>query len=435
MTNESTTRTLLMIGQSHRTTPIALREEIGIPEVEAENAIAALAETTGIMEVAVLSTCNRTEIYAVTSTDYEGGVAMLEEYLAGHSARALPEIAPHLYRFEGADAARQLFLVVAGMDSMMVGESQIVGQVKDAFQLAGDRGTTGTILKRLFHHALEAGKRVRTETTIAEGAVSVASAAVSVVRRVFDRFESRAALIIGAGETAELAAKSLAQFGFGSIWITNRTPERARELATRVGGQAILWEELSARLSKADAVFACTAATTPLIDVAMIRTVRSERSPRRGPLFLVDLAVPRNIDPAVRDSDGVFLYDLDDLQSMIEQNQERRSLAARQGETIIDEEALRFDRWLLSLGAGESIRLLRHKWERIHHAELDRIAKNLKPEERERMARFSHNVLKKILHGPTVRLRDVAGMKRNGDPDHEKSLRELFDLASDEDDS
>ncbi|NNE09840.1 MAG: glutamyl-tRNA reductase, partial [Gemmatimonadetes bacterium] len=234
---------------------------------------------------------------------------------------------------------------------------------------------------------------------------------------------------------AELAAKSLAHFGFGTIWIMNRTPERAGELAARVGGEAVLWEELHAKLGRADAVFACTAATTPLIDVSMIKKIKSDRSHRRGPLFLVDLAVPRNIDPRVRKSDGVFLYDLDDLQSMIEQNQKRRSLAAQEGKTIIDGEALKFDRWLLSLGAGESIRLLRSKWERIHHAELDRMTKNLGPDERERMARFSHNVLKKILHGPTVRLRDVAGMKRNGHPDYEKSLRELFDLVSDEDDS
>lgn len=435
MANESTTRTLLMIGQNHRTTPIALREEIGIPEAEAENALAVLRATEGVEEVAILSTCNRSEIYAVTNTNYEQGVTLLEDYLAGQSTRSRAEIAPHLYRFEGADAARQLFLVVAGMDSMMIGESQIVGQVKGAFQRAGECGATGAILKRLFHHALEAGKRVRTDTTISEGAVSVASAAVSVVRRVFDRFESRAALIIGAGETAELAAKSLAHFGFGKIWIMNRSPERATELAGRVGGEAILWEELAAKLGQADAVFACTAATTPLIDVSLIRTASAERSHRRGPLFLVDLAVPRNIDPRVRESDSVFLYDLDDLQAMIEKNQKRRSQAAVQGRAIVDEEALKFDRWLLSLGAGESIRLLRNKWEGIHRAELDRIAKNLNPDERERMARFSHNVLKKILHGPTVRLRNGAGMSQNGDPDHEKTLRELFDLISEEDDS
>ncbi len=418
---------LIMTGQNHRTTPVEIRERLAFDEERAREAIRILRDGKGIHECVVISTCNRSEVYAVTDAE-EKGLETLESLYRGMFDVDPSLLASSLYRKSEAEAVRQLFTVTAGLDSMVLGEPQIFGQVKDSFALASSAGATRILLNRLFAHAFEVGKRVRTETAVGAGAVSVSFAAVEVVRSIFDRLDTRTAVVIGAGEAGVLAAKHLKGVGVRSIVVLNRTFERAAHLAGEVGGTARRFEELEESIAGADVVISCTSAPQPILTVPVVKPAVRRR--KNAPLFLIDLAVPRDIDPAVGKLAGLFLYDVDDLKVVVDRNRKKREEEAEKARKIIAEETALFHRWLASLDTTDTIRKLRGRFNAIGEAEVLRFTRNLPEERREELRRFTRGLLNKILHHPTVRLKKLA--EGGGDPNDQRLVRDLFHLDDEE---
>jgi glutamyl-tRNA reductase len=401
---------LILVGLSHKTAPIEIRERLTFPAHRQAEALAALTSDPAVAEAVIISTCNRTEIYAVASV--EGGVDAVIDFMAEFHSLDRHELVRSLYINHGESVVRHLFRVVASLDSMVIGEAQILGQVKEAYDHALNNGGTGKVFNKLFRQSFEVGKRVRTETEIGENAVSISYAAIELAKKVFDTLEGRTILVLGAGKMSELTAKHLVSQGVKSVLVANRTFERARELAERFNGEAIRYDDLYERMRDADIVISSTAATHYVITKDHV--AQSMRGRGGRPLFLIDIAVPRDIEPAVNELGNVFLYDIDDLSGVVESNLEERMREARRAELIIDEEFSAFSRWRESLEVQPTVAAIRARADLIRRSELEKACKrlgSLSEKELQTIDALTCAIVNKMLHGPTQRLKHAAEAK------------------------
>jgi glutamyl-tRNA reductase len=417
---------ILVLGVSHRTAPLGLREQLALTEGRAAGVLNALVSEEPISEAAALSTCNRTELYLVSTDSVEAEAAGLG-VLAREAGIRPTELLGPLYSLRGTEAARHLYRVTAGLDSMIVGEAEIQGQVKRAYELALVEGATGPILNRAFRGALAAGKRARTETAVGEKGVSIPSVAVELAQRTLGDLSARRVLLIGAGETAELTARSLAARGSDAVFIANRGYNRAISLAQRFGGSAVRIDELPAQLADADIVVSTTNSPHHLIERPELEMIMEQREAR--PLLLIDLAVPRDIDPDCRGIEGVSLHDVDDVQAIVERNASGREAEARRAAAILDSELSRFERWLGSQEVMPTVTGLRERAEAIVSQVLAENAsrwESLSPTDRERVEIMARAIVNRLLHEPTVRIKALAD--REDAYLQVSALRELFGL-------
>ena len=400
---------VVVTGISHKTAPLELREKLALDTDAALRVGRDLLAHAGACEAVALSTCNRTELYTYASDSLAASQAAVTR-LAEQAGVPVPELEPSVYSYSGDAAIAHLFRVTASLDSMVVGEAQIVAQMKSAYQAACEAGSTSVVFNRLFRRALEVGKRVRTETAIGERPVSVSSAAVELALQVFGKFKDHAVLILGAGETSELTATHLKAHGIERILVTNRTYSSAEELARRVGGRAVPFEDLEGHLSAADIVISSTAAPDFVVTRELVERAMKHR--RHRPVFFIDIAVPRDLDPEINRVDNAFLYDIDDLQHVVEQNRHERQKEAAKAEQIVREELDEVRGWLRSLEVVPTIAGLRDSVEQIRRAELDRLGHrlgDLNEEQRQQVEMLTASIVNKILHGPTVRMKEAAG--------------------------
>lgn len=401
---------LTLVGLSHKTAPVEIREKLTFPANRQEDALARLTSSDAVAEAVIVSTCNRTEIYAVTSAGFDGPDAIID-FMADYHDLDRHELVRYLYISQGEAVIKHLFRVVASLDSMVLGEAQILGQVKEAYDHGFTNGACGRVFNKLFRQSFEVGKRVRTETEIGENAVSISYAAIELAKRVFDSLEGRAVLILGAGKMSELTAKHLCANGVEKVLVANRTYERAVELAEKFDGTAIRYEELFDRMSEADIVISSTAATHYVITKDKIAAATKQR---RDPLFLIDIAVPRDIDPACGEVADVFLYDIDDLNGVVSSNLEERMREAERAEVIIAEEMEEFERWLEGMEVVPTVAAIRAKAERIRAEELEKAMKRLgglSEKEAKTVEMLTTSIVNKMLHGPTARLKQSANDK------------------------
>jgi glutamyl-tRNA reductase len=387
---------LMTVGLSHRTAPVAVREKVAFSASGMREALQEARRVPGVREAAILSTCNRTEIYAVCESADD---APLTEFLR-RGAGAL-DLEPHLYSYRHDAAPLHLFRVASGVDSMVLGEGQILGQVREAARLANEESSAGPILRRLFDQAVSCGRRVRGETEIARGAVSVSHMAVELARQIFGNLAGKQILMLGAGETAELTARLMVKFGVSVVAVANRTFERAEALAQAMGGQAVHYDQFPERLLTADIVVSSTAAPHTIITG---ETVREAAQRRRGrPIFFIDLAVPRDVEPSVGDLDNVFLYNMDDLQMLVNDNMEGRRATLDSANAVIAEEAAGYMRWLASLRTAPVVNELQRRFENIRLEEWKRSERRLaglSGSERETVEQMTRAMVKKMLHEP-----------------------------------
>jgi glutamyl-tRNA reductase len=417
---------LLCLGISHKTAPVAVRERLSLTTREAQALCRDLVASDAIREAVAISTCNRTEIYLVG--DPVTAETELLGRLAARAGTRPTELADALYAPRNCDAARQLYRVVSGLESMIVGEAEIQGQTKRAYESALEAGTTGPLTNRLFTAALQTGKRVRSETAIGEGRASVSSVAVGLARDLMGPdLASRDVVIIGAGETSELTAQALAEEGVRTIFVANRRADRARSIAERFGGSVSSLHDLPERLVEADIVVASTASPHAIIGVDELALVMRER--QGAPLLLIDIAVPRDVDPACGELEGVSLYDIDDLQSVVARNRSVREAERVQAEDVVEDEIQRFARWMGQLDVMPTITALREHGEAIVEQVLAENAgrwESASARDRARIEALARSVMQRLLHEPTIRLKSV---DRDGGHGRVQFARELFGLA------
>jgi glutamyl-tRNA reductase len=417
---------LLALGLSHKTAPVALRERVALQEGQAVDFVRALVNGDPIAEAVAISTCNRTELFVVAGDAVAGETAALGALARLGDIRPTELAGSGVYSLRNCDAARHLYRVTSGLESMIVGENEVQGQVRRAYESALGAGTTGPLTNRLFAAALATGKRVRTETALATGPPSLSSVAVELARQVLGDLEDRSVLVLGAGETAELTARPLADRGARPVFVASRRHQRALALAERHGGRAVGFDRLPAELEAADIVVAATASPHAIVGPEELGVVMEARAGR--PLLAIDIAVPRDIDPDCSGLAGVTLYDIDDLQALIARNRSVRKAEARRAEAIIEEEIQRFAKWLGTLDAVPTIAALRRRADEVVEHVLGENAgrwETLSPRDRQRVEAVARSVASRLLHEPTLRL------KRNeGDRAHARLqvLRELFAL-------
>jgi glutamyl-tRNA reductase len=414
---------LVVVGVNHRTAPVEVRERVVFDPARVPEALRELTSLPDVRESIIVSTCNRTELYCVT----ERGEPELGEWLQRYHQLG-SSIHHCLYRHDEMRAVTHAFSVASGLDSMVLGEPQILGQLKDAYRTAQEAGTTGPMLNRLFQAAFSVAKRVRTETQIGANAVSVASAAVSMARTVFSSFDTRTALMVGAGETIALAARHLHADGLRRMIVANRSVDRARELAAEFQGFAISLDEIPSHLREADIVVASTASPNPIITRAM--TASALRARKRRPIFMVDIAVPRDIEPEVAELEDVYLFTIDDLQSVVKENMEGRRQAARQADQMIAAEADRFEMKLRTRDAAPTIRRLRHQAEQAREHTLDQ-ARHMLAAGRsadEVLDFLSATLTNRLIHAPSQRLREAA---ESGDDAIIEAITNIYHLDRD----
>ncbi|MBZ9557236.1 MULTISPECIES: glutamyl-tRNA reductase [unclassified Modicisalibacter] len=402
--------TLLALGINHTTADVAVREQVAFTPTQLEAALTQLKALPAIREAAVLSTCNRTELYCVTESQGEQAVL---DWLGRFHDLPVETLTHCAYHYLDEAAARHLMRVASGLDSMVLGEPQILGQIKEAYQQARLHQGLGGELERLFQHTFAVAKQVRTETGIGENPVSVAYAAVSLASRIFDDFSSSRALLVGAGETIELVARHLREAGIRELIVANRTRERAEHLAGEFGGQAITLGEIPDALGRADIVISSTASPLPILGKGMVE--RALKLRRHRPIFMVDIAVPRDIEPQVGELDDVFLYTVDNLHEVIEENRRHRQVAADQAEELIHQGVGHWQHERRVRGAGDLIRRYREQGEALRQAsEAQALAQLARGEDPEKvLRRLSQQLTNKLLHGPTLRLREASGAERH----------------------
>jgi glutamyl-tRNA reductase len=416
---------LFAVGISHRTAPVELRESVDFARKGVASAIQALSAANVARETVVLSTCNRAEIYA--GADSEAAADSCARFISEYHGVPWDTFSPHVVVYRGGEAAAHLFRVAAGLDSLVVGEPQILGQVKEAFAAASELKATGAVTNRLFTTAFTVGKRVRSETGLGEGAVSVSYAAIALARKIFGRLKGLNVLILGAGEMAKLTATHLRTQGAERITIASRTLASAETLASQLGGRAVPWSDLGGALSSADIVVTATGSPDPVLTRAR---VEEAMRPRRGrPLFIIDIAVPRDVEPAVGGIEQVFLYNIDDLQTIVKENLARRKSEIDRAETIVREEVDRFTSWMHSREVVPTVVALRQQFEAIRQAELRRLEPklaSLPPDARSRVDEITHLLVEKLLVTPTEQLKsapDEAAVTQYAD-----ALNRLFKL-------
>ncbi len=417
---------LVLVGMNHRSAPVEVREGAAL---DGDAALAALTDgLTGplIRELVLISTCNRTELYAHLATaDVAAGAESLIGLLRRHAPNAAFDRS-HLYLLHGEAAVTHLLRVAAGLDSMMLGEGQILAQLRAAHAASAQASASGAVLNRLFQTAFRAGKRARTETEIGQGAVSVSLAAAELAAKICGDLRRRSALVIGAGETGELAARHLTGKGIGRLLIANRTAERASALSERVGAEAVPLEALGRHLSEVDIVVSATGSPEILVTADDVRRAMSARGGRM--LVMIDIAVPRDLDPEIRRIDDVFLHDIDDLQGLVQQNLARRLAEVPSVEKILAEERTGFFGWLEQLELTPTLRDLTRQFERIRRQEVAKQLKRFRQDDHEALELMTRALVKKLLHLPLAQLRAYAA---TGDATRIESVRDLFGLDDD----
>ena len=416
---------LLLLGTSHKTAPLALRERVALTEAAADLFLRDLAVHPEIREAVVLSTCNRTELYVVARDPVEAETTVLG-MLARQAGMRPTELIDGIYSHRNCDAARHLYRVTGGLESMIVGEAEVQGQVKRAYEAALAARTTGPLTNKLFRAALATGKRVRTDTAIGAGGVSVASVAVEAARGALGELGSRHVVIIGAGETAEMTARALSEQGVSTMFVANRRRDRAIALARRFGGDTIAFDALPQELERADIVVASTASPHAIVGADELALVTSARGGR--PLLLLDLAVPRDIDPDCAALPGVTLVDIDGLQAQVARTHSERRIEARRAEGIVEEEIQAFAGWLGTLEVLPTIAALREQADRLVAellAENEQRWENLGERDRERVEAMLRAAVKRLLHEPTQRVKALDSERRHA---RLSLLRELFGL-------
>jgi len=420
---------LFAVGVTHRTAPVELRERIDFARTGVDSALIALTSNGVAREAVVLSTCNRAEIYAVADDDRAGEA--VGRFISDYHRVPWDRLAPHVFQHRGSDAADHLFRVAAGLDSLVIGEPQILGQVKEAFATANGLKHTGAVTHRLFNTAFTVGKRVRSETGVGEGAVSVSYAAIALAKKIFGDLTGLEVLILGAGEMAKLTGVHLRAQRVKRLTIASRTASSAEALARQVNGRAVAWAQLPDALADADIVIGATGAPEPVLTRSRIEeTMRPRRS---RPLFLIDIAVPRDVEPAVGDLDQVFLYNIDDLRTIVKDNLARRSAELDRAERIVAEEVARFATWMQSREILPTVIALRQRFESIRRAELLRLEPKLAglpPEARARIDEITHLIVEKLLLGPTEQLKSVTDEALM--VSYSDAVNRLFSLASDD---
>jgi len=417
---------IVAIGCNHRSTPLAKLERMTIAPGGLPKVLSGLGEADNLSEVVVVSTCNRIEVYAFAER-FHGGYQDVREFLARQAGLAPEDVADHLYAHHDTEAVRHLFSVAAGLDSAVVGEHEILGQIRDAWETARAEGTIGTALGGLFRHAVETGKRARTETSIARGIASVSQAAVALADDRIGGIRGRIVLVIGAGEMAEGTVKSLAKAGAEEVLVANRTWERAVSLASACEGVAVPLDQLATVLARVDVLVTTTGAQDLILEASDVTGLAAQRDNRD--LVIVDVAVPRDVDPAARALPGVTLLDMDDIGAFIDTGLEGRNNEVESVRAIVDSEVDRYHTMVSAREVAPLIGDLRATAEFIRTTELERHAAKLaalEPAEREAVEALTKGIVNKLLHQPTVRLKDAAGRAR-GDRLAE-SLRDLFDL-------
>jgi glutamyl-tRNA reductase len=422
---------IIQVGLSHRTAPVDIREQLAISEPGLPSALRTLRPSNGdgpgyALEGAILSTCNRLEVYAVVDCA-DGGQRAIGEVLARVSGASQDLFDPYLQTRVDKAAAAHLCEVACGLDSLVLGESQIQGQVAQAYQAALSSEAAGTVISALFRTALRAGKRARTETAINEHATSISHVAVELATQIFDDLSRRRALLIGAGEMAELAAKNLIDNGVGGLLVVNRSPGRAASLASQFGGEALGWDRLNQALCQADIVISSTAAPHAILHPDAVAAAMHMR--RNRPLFVIDIAVPRDVEPAVGQISNVFLYDIDDLNQVVEANLAQRRHQVPRVQAIVREEVADFLAWFHARDVVPTIVDLRQRVEQIRETELEWALQKLdglSDHERGVVLSFSRRLVNKILHQPTVRLKERANSREAYQ--YAEAVRELFGI-------
>jgi glutamyl-tRNA reductase len=417
---------IVAAGLNHRTAPVEVRERVAFGNGRLDAALLALDSRPQVREAAILSTCNRAELYAV-SPEPEAAAGDLSVFLGEYHGLDPRLVEPHLYRHVDAAAARHLFTVAVGLDSMVLGEGQILAQVKAALQSAADAGTARTCLQELFQRGLALGKRARTETDISRGAVSVSAAAVDLAKTTFGDLRGRRVLVIGAGEMSAQTLRHLVDSGVETVLVANRTHQRAIELAAEFGGQAVTFEDFPRHLASADIIVSSSAAPHPIVTVEKLRPHLAAR--RGQPLFIIDIAVPRDVEPAVADLQNVYLFDIDDLQSVADKYRAERAKEAERVAVMVDAETRRFMGWLGARQVTPLVADLRSSVEALREAETERWLRrlgDLDETQREAVRQMMRSFANKLLHAPTTRLRELAG--RDEAASLVPLVRHLFDL-------
>ena len=420
---------LFVVGISWRTAPVAVREKLAFRDEELPGALQTMTAELPVAEALLVSTCNRVEVYGVgrPGADPTGAV---RAFLAAQRGLAPADVAEVLYDHRGSAAVRHVFTVASALDSLVLGEAQILGQLKAAYGVASAAGTSGPLLGRCLERAFGVAKRVRSETAIARGAANVSTVAVDLAKRVFGNLTGKSVLVIGAGKMSTLAARHLYASGAQHIVVTNRSPEKAEALAAAIDGIARPWADLEAHLVEADVVISSTGAREPILTRPLLKRVTKARRWRQ--LVVIDIAVPRDADPAIGEFDGVYVFDIDDLEKVVAANLAERARAAEHAGRIVEHEAGQFEHWMRTQGVVPTIRALRERFARVADAELQKTLDTLgrrehtPAQQREAIQRLVQLVVNKLLHPPTIALReappDEAGLRA-------EVLCQLFDLS------
>jgi glutamyl-tRNA reductase len=422
-------REIVIVGVNHHKAPVEVREQLSVDDGLVDEALRQLLGLQPIEESVLLSTCNRVEVVAAAA-DGDLAVEALTGFLASRENLEPATLQAHLSVYRGREAVRHLFRVAASLDSMVVGEPQILGQLKESYGRSAAVGSAGTILHRCFHKSFSVAKRVRSETGVGSRAVSVSAAAVELASKIFERLEDKTAMLIGAGAMSELAARHLLAHGIGSMIVANRTFDRAVELAREFRATPVPFAALRRYLPLADIVIGSTGADQYVLTVSTVEDALRERKFR--PVFLIDMSVPRSFDPSINHIENVYLYDIDDLGGVAATNRDERGREAEKAEAIVEEEVDAFGRWLAGLDAVPTIVALREKVERIRRGELDRTLatfRDLSPRERESLEALTTAIVNKILHGPITHLKRH---DRQRDAFYLAATRALFDLEEPE---
>ncbi len=417
---------LVVVGVNHKTTPVEVRERLAFTAGTMEGSLQQLVGNPEIVENLILSTCNRVEIYARVS-DGDRGIQLLKEFICNYHGLSNRDLDKFFYSYRNEAAVEHLFRVSSSLDSMVLGEAQVLGQVKDAYSTARALRSTGMLLNQLFEKAFNVAKKVREETGISEGGISISSAAVELARKIFEDLDNHSIMLVGTGEMAELAAKHLISYGVKTVYVASRTYDRAVNLAQTLNGCALDFEAFKKELHRADIVITSTAAPRFIISRDLVEQAIHQR--KNKPMFLIDIAVPRDIEPEVNDLENVYLYDIDDLQTVVSANIKEREKEAENAMHIITTEVEKFNRWMVSLDAVPTIVEMRSRAETIRKRELEKALKKipqLTSQDQNVLEQMSRAIINKILHKPTVNLKK----KTESQEGHFylKAIRHLFHL-------
>mgnify|MGYP000223338137 FL=1 len=417
---------LILVGVNHKTTPVEIREKLAFTKGKIEESVDRLFNFPDIIEHTILSTCNRVEIYARANCQ-DSAIKAIKQFICDFHEVSPVELEDHFYSYRNEEAVEHLFRVSSSLDSMILGEAQILGQVKDAYSLAKDLRSTGLVLNQLFEKAFSIAKKVREETGIAERSVSISSAAVELAQKIFDDLENRTVMLVGTGEMAELAAKHLISYGVKTVYVTSRTYDRAANLARTLNGSALDFEAFKNELHRADIVITSTSAPNFIIKKEMVEKAIHER--KNKPIFFIDIAVPRDIEPDVNDLENIYLYDIDDLHVVVSANMKEREKEADNAMNFISQEVTKFNNWVGTLDAVPTIVEIRKKAENIRMQEIEKTLKkisHLSEDDKKLLRQMSSSMVNKILHKPTIKLKQ----KTQSEDGHVylKAIRHLFHL-------